>query len=867
MRNFQRSGANFARRFESLVCAALVLGLVLGASVAPAAAANPPGGTVRGTVVSADGAPVRNAVVTLSGNGPDRTEAVDSKGTFVFVGLPGGTYIVRASARGYDTNGGRTIEVNELSPSAVQLTMTRSATGLVTIGQVQTAGGSALSTSSAPSTTINAQNYAALGYTMISGILNNDISTTLVHPLGGSLGLPTSVALRGPDPTETLVDIDGHQVNSGNSGDFDLSLLDPADFNSVELVKGIAPSSLVGPDTIDGAINLRTLEPTATQHGAFRLFGGSFNTFGATLETTGTADRLGYAVSLHRTTSSGEVNQTIYAVDGSPTGTGPQFVGSAVDSSTMLGKLRYSFGRGDAYVALTFHDQSQYRDLSAGLSSVLPPPGAPASGDSVGRHPGSAAPTDDDSSDGLLQVDSFAGSSLAAHNAGYGLDLRLPIGPPDASGVATTSVLFRHYTSLVSQSVFGPAADSSPYLYNDRDLISDDSLQIEHQFNKGNLTFQYDLRNENLQTNFVAGILNDESIGRLPLGNASPFDDSSNPATPADDFITLSQLGRSAVLRYTGDPSAKFHYSVATYFTDYSSFGSSFDPRFGVAWTPSAQTVVRASFGTTFQIPQLPELYVPPVLPPPVGGYINVGNPNLQPDRAAEYGLGFEQIFVPGPHRVDFSADAYRVNLRDPASPYLPPSTNPDCNPSDGSSSSGPGGLHPQTTPACPLSYPVNAGNAIYQGLELQASHPLAAYSTLKLGWAVRSAYLTKVPPEIQDGTLVVGEQSLGLPLHKATLSLDRSPPRGFNFGAGIVYEGIYNELDQPQFAVVNANIGYRFKDFELALNGTNLSDVYDQKFTRQSAGLLYGSLVGPLGTDAYMLQGTAFTFIVTKKF
>ncbi len=56
---------------------------------------------------------------------------------------------------------------------------------------------------------------------------------------------------------------------------------------------------------------------------------------------------------------------------------------------------------------------------------------------------------------------------------------------------------------------------------------------------------------------------------------------------------------------------------------------------------------VRASIGTTFQIPQLTELVtlLPPADHVPVGGIIFVGNPSLQPDHATEYDLGGEQIF------------------------------------------------------------------------------------------------------------------------------------------------------------------------------------------------------------------------------
>jgi outer membrane receptor protein involved in Fe transport len=676
----------------------------------------------------------------------------------------------------------------------------------------------------------------------------------LIHRLGGSPALPTAVSLRGPDPTETLVDIDGHAVNSGNSGDFDLSLLDPADFSSVQLVYGVSPSSLIGPNTIDGAINIRTLEPTTNAHGLLRLSAGSFGAFGATIQATGTTDRLGYALSLHRTTTQGEVNQTVLnaATDSE------QFVGSAVDGSTALGKLRYTFGRGDAYLGLTFHDQSFYKDLSAALSSV-PAPGS-ASGDAVSRRAASADPP---------VVDSFSGTSLLAHNAAYGLDLRLPLGRPDVSGIARTSALLRYQTSLVSQSVFGPGADTSPFLYNDRDLIGDGILQVDHQIPKGTLTLKVDVRNEQLTTDFASGVINEQSVARRGSADVRGAGAAAVPVSLVSS-VGLGQTQRSAVIRYTFEPTAKLHYILGAYYSSFSSFGTSVDPRFGFVWTPTASSALRASVGSTFQAPQLPELYVPPVLPPPVHGIVTTGNPNLKADHATDFDLGFEHVFGGGAERTHVAVDLYRTNLRAPAATFIPtPSTNPDCNPA-GTRAHGDdavrGGLS-APLPPCPLSYPVNAGDGVYAGIELRADRQIAPFTTVRAGYSVNSAYLTSVPPEVQNGTLVVGEQSLGLPLHKGVLTIDRTPPQGLEYSAGLVYQGAYNGLNQPRFATLNASLGYRFRQYELNVSATNLTNVYDKRFTYQNAGVAYGGLDGPIPTNAYALQGMAFTVSLTRRY
>jgi hypothetical protein len=563
--------------------------------------------------------------------------------------------------------------------------------------------------------------------------------------------------------------------------------------------------------------------------------------------------RLGYAFSLHNTTSDGDVYGPVFDAS---TGA-PAQVGSSVDGKTALAKLRYAFGaNGGGYAEFSFHDQSVTRDLSAGLSAYPDPP--------VSGPPG------------LPVVDGFQGSSLAAHNAGYGLDVRVPLGATDGTGSEPASLLFRHYTSLVSQSVFGLAAQTSPYLFNDRDIIGENSLEFDKQFSNGTLTLQYSIRNENLtitDANAGSGDINLESVVRQLPGGTALFHPASElfvadddgggspaPALTASDTgnTVLGQTQRAAVLRYIYDPTAKLHLTGAAYYSDYSIFGHEIDPRFGAVYTPDSRSALRFSLGTTYQAPQLPELYVPAVLPAPVDGVITTGNPNLQPDHATEYGLGASHILETGPHLTDISVDAYRVNLRAPASTYQPAGT-PDS--SCGAVSAGGDG-----TP-CLLSYAVNAGDGVYQGIEIAASRRLAPYVSVRAGWAVRSAFLTSIPPYIQDGTLVLNEQDLGLPLQKGTLTFTAAPPRGLTFRAALVYEGNYNELNQPPFATLAAAVGYRFPAFEVVLAGTNLTNVYDQHFTTTNGGVPQAIIGGTQPTNAYALQGTAFNLSIARRF
>jgi hypothetical protein len=387
------------------------------------------------------------------------------------------------------------------------------------------------------------------GFTRVSDTLANALSATVIRQGSGSPAAPQSVALRGPDPTETLVDIDGHEINSGVSGDFDLSLLDPADFSNVQVVYGIAPSALIGPSTIGGAINLRTLEPTAKAHGFVRTFAGTHESFGQTLQATGSADRLGYVLSLHQAYAA---NQVTHAVVRDAQGEA-QTVGSDVDGQTALAKLRYAFGRSrDGYAEVMVRDQSVVRDLSAALTSVA--------------ENGELAPS--------------VGSRLQGHNAGYAFDLQIPLGS-HADGPAKTTALYRHLTSYATQSIQGPASGISTSYFNDRDRIEDNTLELARAFGKANLALKYGLRTEGLDTfdPSLAGNTKEQSHYVRPLLAASGTGNGEAAAALATTVHGLTQTQCSIALRLVYDPSEQLHYTVAAYDSTFSIFGRSFDPR------------------------------------------------------------------------------------------------------------------------------------------------------------------------------------------------------------------------------------------------------------------------------------------------
>jgi outer membrane receptor protein involved in Fe transport len=813
-----------------------------------------------GSVAATDGTPVSGARVTLVAQNRSFGATSDASGRFSLSNVPPGTYSVFASAPGYAPLSERSITIVPGTAATLALVLSRATTdSLSVIGQVRSSAGDSVSTSSAPVVNVNAQAAAAQGVTAVSDTLWSQLATTPVLPLGGGSNATVAFAVRGPDPTETLVDIDGHKVNNGNTGDFDLSLLDPAALQDVQVIYGISPSSLIGPNTIGGGINILTLEPTSTPHAFLRGFGGSFGSFGETIQATGSAARFGYAFSLHRATSSGQVNQSVLA---GPNAAPPpsdtqtvQNVGSGYFGESMLAKLRYQLGgsNGYGYLQLDYRGAVVNKDESALLTNYWPPGyGGGGGGDAV-RAPGTAMLPRDAGTNGDGGYQSFSGTGLATIQGNYGFDAQIPLGAQTVNGTPANLLQFSHLTTLASQTVSGPGAQTLPYMYDQRDLLGDDWLAFDHHFAKGVLSFKYDLGTEALTTDYVQGQVTADSVYRP--GSPLPFAAAAAGAPPVQ-VLSLSQTQRSAVLRYDGDPTNHIHVSLAGYLSNFSTFGSSFDPRGGIVWTPTGNTAVRASLGTTFQTPQLSELVVTPAdARVPIGGIVYTGNPNLQPDRATEYDLGAEQIFGRDGRQLHLTVDLYQNNLRSPSTQL-----NVD-----------PGGPHcgEPKHKACPVSYPVNAGNGVYRGVSLTAEKLFGPTFRLRAGWDVDSSYLTVIPANVQDGTLLAGEQTLGQPLHKAYLGFENGVRRGLAYGAQLDYEGTYNELNRSPYATLEAHLAYRASGYEIGLYGTNLTNAYDDPFTVQGAGVPYGTVAGnpTVLTPAYVLQGRKVLLVVTRSF
>lgn len=776
---------------------------------------------IGGNVHAPSGAPIAHAQIVISGTKRAQT-TTDARGDFA-VTVPPGRYTIHASARGYAAVQAYAGEIT--ADTHVDVALEPSDTPkLRTIGEVRVNGGYALMRNVIPETNVSRADMDALGYTNVLEALKEVPSVVIQFPDSGAPTGPAVVSLRGPDPSEALVTLDGQTLNDGNTGDLDLSQFAVPAFNSVDVTEGLGPADSEGSNTFGGAVNLVSLRPTSEPHVGLSGSVGSYGTSQTWLNATGTAGKLGYALAGNVYQQAGQVNQyaLVYPSNNlpskncgpaAPSGTTPQncpvltHLGSTIDAKLAMVNLDYNFSqRADAGVRV--FTLGNFRDQSSADNGIAGNPFEPCDPTNAQAPPCSSGFT--------TTPNPVFGQHVGSGNSIFSQDVRA-YDVYSRSVLGSGSLLADFYAGDNNVDVSGGSGGTSPYDVAHQDKRFNEGISWGRTFDSSEFSFGGYARQESLTGAGVTG--------------------------------TLSQSINSYFARGAQQVGSRLRLSAGLYDAQYSTFGNTLNWRLGASYNAGESSVVRLSVGTGFRAPLLIEQYYfapvivdgkvepNPGLPPPDQNCVvaGQGNPEERPEHATEYELGMSHLFSSS-SLLDVSF--YRSNLRDTIENYYP----------FGACDSKLGYAY---------EIPINIGNAVYEGAELRFKQRFPRqHLAVTLSYGLNVAYPYSLGPNVSNptsgGNLVANEQFLGVPQQQGTALFGWSE-RGWHASTSFTFVGRNNPLGQAPYMLADAAVGKEFGRIDFTVAATNVFNSVSGPFTYYGAGVPYRGLYAAPGGSSYL--------------
>jgi outer membrane receptor protein involved in Fe transport len=292
---------------------ALACGLALCVTMgAPAWAQSPPAsaavqsaGTISGKVVDGTGKPIGGVHVFIAG--PVSTGATTRADGTYNVSVPQGIYSVTFSASGFQSTQQDNVAV--VAGTAVSLATTLTNATLATIANVSVGGSTSVSDSSSASSKVTAATIQNQGQDQVTNVLDQVPGVEIYRWSGGSNepGANASVSVRGAQPYESQILIDGHPVDTlGNGPDgFNAAFLNAILLGGIEVGKGPGSMPNTVADAVGGTVNFQTAPVTASPTGEFMTQYDNFGGWTYGLRFSDTIGKLGFLVGIARETTPG----------------------------------------------------------------------------------------------------------------------------------------------------------------------------------------------------------------------------------------------------------------------------------------------------------------------------------------------------------------------------------------------------------------------------------------------------------------------------------------------------------------------------------------------------------------------------------
>lgn len=294
---------------------ALLLLVMLSLTANAGAQPGPAGRVVTGQVVDAQGAPIENALVTITApKARPRSARTTAAGTFEVPAVPAGAVMLQVESPGFRTTT-QSIGAESRVPVEVSLQIAGvqeaiSVTGVLPAGLTQTveAGtrlGLTLLETPASVQVLTGEVIRARGDVSVADAKSRAVGVTSQADPGNGGG---SVAARGFGGVGSVMQLfDGDQLFVG-AGTVTFPF-DPWTVDRIEVLGGPA-SVMYGSGAIGGAVNVVPRKPTVARQQTVRFAGGSFNTWRTALDSTGRiGSRASYRADLSHNRSDGWVER------------------------------------------------------------------------------------------------------------------------------------------------------------------------------------------------------------------------------------------------------------------------------------------------------------------------------------------------------------------------------------------------------------------------------------------------------------------------------------------------------------------------------------------------------------------------------
>lgn len=848
-------------------------------TVSPTVESRATSATISGLVLNAGNAlPLVGATVRVhQGEGVSLKTITDASGRYHFTVVPG-IYRITVHARGYAET--ETDDVVVLAGSTtVNATLRQSATSaqnnLTTIGRTTT-NARALSAATTISRQVSVAAVTATGQIR----LGDQIGTlpAVNFSTSSSVGDDAHIDLRGFGPDETAALLDGHPVGplGVGSGGFNFALGAPYGLSRVDVTYGSGAQGLFGSDTIGGAVNFITLDPTAKPHYSVQQQIGGFGTLSTGLTATGTLNRLGYAFAIgrlgeygdfypHRSVQSARPNNVdsksvnpngacaggndvaaapnAFDVSACNLGVNTYSISQNTEQTAALGKVDYALSPVTHFKITTFgaiqwsdstgngdNDFKPYAtrlgEIQSGKTNCATGTGAP--GYQVVTDPLAGTTACYTASQFAVATSGPDGGgedrqrSTTMRDYNFAFSTRAGINDITVSAFDNNYQFWKDSSRAGGTSATGEGLGTPTYAeyYNTQGYLISDEIATGRNYAGFGYTLYHQLQNSS--ENDISGISPRFATGYF--GEASVFARDTYQVNDRFSAFVNGWLKRSSVTEQT-----------------------TFDPRATLQFRPTKSDVVQVTYGRSdgAPSPQLklqgaaqasdPGASLTSVSCNGLNDVTSAGNPDLRAEGANDYEVGYGHRFK---QDSNVQLNAYVTTVTDQLfsasepllqygiknvvfangalQTYLARLRN-DCRGANITAAN--------LAQFLSVSTEYNASHALVRGIELSGRQRFARIAYLDYGYYIESSTKTGISDAIlaSNPTVVDGAQLAAIPLHQATISLDVAPG-AWEFRLDSYYVGENNTLYRPAYWHSNAFLSRDFgHGTVVTLGGTNI--------------------------------------------